>query len=114
MAKDLRRVIARQFRPPRGFAERPAPRSNRSPRVIIHEDFFETDDQRVAALRALDPDRAGDGIGLRRRAIETRAQSRDGLVLWSLEITGACVPSLDLKCLAGLHAQERLVFPIEG
>ena len=70
--------------------------------------------QRHAGTRTLDPDRTGDGIGLRRRAVKAGAQAGNGLVLRRFEVARARVPRFDLEGFAGLHAQERFVLPVEG
>ena len=114
VAEDLRRVIARQFRPARRFAERAAARADGDPRIIGDNDVLDGDDERVAALGAFEINRTADGVGMRRAAIETGTLAGDGLVGRRFEIAGAGVPGLDLEALARTNAKERFVAPIEG
>ena len=82
--------------------------------MVLHEDFLNGDHQGVAALRSLQSDGTGDGVGLRGSAVEARTQGRDRLVLRAFEISRAGVISLDLERFTGLHGEQRFVPPIEG
>ena len=114
MAENLRRVVGRQLRPARRFAERAALRTDGDPGVFINDDLFDADDERIATLGAFEPDRPGDGVGVRRIAIEARPQLRVGAVLGTLEVAGAGVPGFHQEAFAGFHFQQGLVFPVEG
>ena len=59
-------------------------------------------------------DRSADRIGQRRHAIEAGPFAGNGLVARRLEVAGAGVVRFDLETFAGLDAQQRLVFPVEG
>src|SRR5262249_19494582 len=113
VAEHLRRVLARQLRPARRLAQRPAPRAHRDPGVTPDRDALDAHHQRVAAIRTFQITRTPDGVGERRRPVEAGAAARDRQVGRRLEVAGARVPGLDLETLAGPHAQERLVAPVE-
>src|SRR5262249_33831044 len=113
-AEDVRRVAGGELRAAGGLAQRAAPGAHRDPRVVVHDDLLDRDDQRVAALRTLDPHRAADRVGERRHPVEAGPAGGDGEVLGRLEVAGAGVVGLDLEALAGLDAEEGLVAPVEG
>ena len=77
--------------------------------IIAYHDLFNRHDERVAALRPFDVDRAADGVGLRRAAVEAGPEAGNGLVGRRLEVAGGGVPRLDLEGLAGPDAQQRFV-----
>src|SRR5262249_5785542 len=98
----------------RRFAERAPARANGDPGIIVHQNVFNGDDERVPALRALQPHRPAQGVGQGGRLVEARPPRGDGLVGLRPEVAGAGVIGLDLEARAGPDAEERLVFPVEG
>src|SRR5262249_36058066 len=88
--------------------------SDGNPRIIADQDIFDRDDQDIAALGAFQPNGTADGIRQRRNLIEPRSQTRDGLVLFRLEVASTRVVGFNFKALAAVDAQERVVCAIEG
>ena len=111
--EDLGGVFAGQFGPTRQFASRASAWANGNPRVAVHGNRIERDDEHIAALRSFDIDRACDRVGQWRRAIEAGPFARDRFVRFRLEETRAGVKGFQLEGFARLNAKEWFVAPVE-
>ena len=113
MPQNFSGVVCGKLRPARGLTQRPALRPNRNPRVVRHQNVFNVDHERVAALRALHKHRAAHRVGHNRRAVEARALAGDCLVRFGLKVSRRCIPRLDFKRLAWADPKLRLFAPVE-
>src|SRR5437899_726009 len=107
MTQYLCGVVGGKFRPAGGLAQRPASRPDGDPGEVTDENILDGDNQRIAALCALQPDRTTDRVHERRDTIKTRSPRRDRLILLRAEVACAGVPGLNLETLSTLYPQQR-------
>ncbi|MCY2966896.1 MAG: thiamine-phosphate kinase, partial [Planctomycetota bacterium] len=112
--EDLRRVLGGQFRIPGRLPEWPPLGTDGDPRIVVHQNVFDRNDQHVSPRGSFNEDRPANRIRLCRDAIKARTIAGNRLVGGCLKVSSTGVERFDLETLARPDPQQRFIAGVKG